>query len=303
MASPAADASDTAPGVAETSEIDFELLSERAARYLSVAPRPFLRWAGSKRSLLVHLLDVLPMTFERYYEPFLGAGSLFFLLKPERAVLSDTCTELIETFAAVRDNPVAVLRYCADLRVEREFFYAIRANRSPGRYKRAAEFIYLNKTCWNGLYRVNANGDFNVPFGAPKSANIVDGANLRACAEALARPTVELRRASFAVALSDAAAGDLVFLDPPYVTGHNNNGFIDYNETLFSWEDQVAAAGAAIAAADRGAHVVVTNAYHADVLALYPGFSVRPLIRASTLASDSTKRRTVEEAVLWRRAS
>jgi DNA adenine methylase len=282
-------------------QVDSELLAERAARSLSATPRPFLRWAGSKRSLLTQIVDVLPPTFRRYYEPFLGSGSLFFLLQPEQAVLGDTCCELVETFSAVRDKPELVLRYIAGLKVERDFFYEVRANRSLGRYKRAAEFIYLNKACWNGLYRVNSNGDFNVPYGAPKSTNVVDASNLRTCAEALSRPGVVIEQASFLETVGGVGEGDLVFLDPPYVTGHNNNGFIDYNETLFSWEDQVAAARAATAAAERGAHVVVTNAHHDDVLALYPGFSVKPLSRASTLASDSSKRRRVEEAVIWKR--
>jgi DNA adenine methylase len=280
--------------------VDQEFLGERAARYLSATPRPFLRWAGSKRALLADIVGVLPSAFRRYHEPFLGAGSLFFLLQPEEAILNDACGELVETFLAVRDKPGLVLRYIADLKVEREVFYTVRGNRSLGRYKRAAEFVFLNKACWNGLYRVNSNGDFNVPYGAPKSANVIDPLNLRRCAEVLSKPGVDIRQTSFLETLSDVQDGDLVFLDPPYVTGHNNNGFVDYNETLFSWGDQVAVAQAAIAAADRGAHVIVTNAHHDAVLALYPGFSVKPLSRASTLASNSAKRRRVEEAVIWK---
>jgi DNA adenine methylase len=286
----------------KATEVDHLVLEEKAGRYLSASPRPFLRWAGSKRSLLSRIVDVLPATYRRYHEPFLGSGSLFFLLQPEHAVLSDACGELVDTFMAVRDNPELVLRHIAHLKVARDVYYTVRANRSHGRYKRAAEFIYLNKACWNGLYRVNSRGDFNVPYGAPRSANVIDHINLRECAEALSAPGVHVRRASFRQSMSDVACGDLVFLDPPYVTGHNNNGFIDYNETLFSWADQVEAAKAAVAAANRGAHVIVTNAHHDDVLALYPGFSVKSLSRASTLASNSAKRRRVREAVIWRGA-
>jgi DNA adenine methylase len=282
--------------------LDHKVLHERAMRYLSATPRPFLRWAGSKRALLTQFIDILPTRFRRYHEPFLGAGSLFFLLQPDKALLSDACGELVETFLAVRDKPGTVLRYLDELKIDRDMFYAVRANRSLGRYKRAAEFIYLNKACWNGLYRVNSNGDFNVPYGAPKSANVIDAPNLRLCADVLARPSVEIQHASFSDSLLEVQEGDLVFLDPPYVTGHNNNGFVDYNETLFSWGDQVEAAKAAVAAANRGANVIVTNAYHDDVLALYPGFSVRPLSRSSTLAANSAKRRRVEEAVIWTRS-
>src|SRR5207244_2040923 len=155
---------------------------ERAALALSATPRPFLRWAGSKRALLPHIVEALPDGFRAYHEPFMGSASLFFLLQPPEAFLSDSCSELVETFAAVRDNPETVLRYLASWTPNREFFYQVRSNRRSGRYKRAAEFIYLNKTCWNGLHRVNSSGEFNVPYGLPKTDFIVDRMNFRACA-------------------------------------------------------------------------------------------------------------------------
>jgi DNA adenine methylase len=246
------------------------------------------------------MIPALPRTYERYFEPFLGGGSLFFLLQPEHAVLSDSCAELIATYEAVAEQPDAILRYLRDWKPDKDLFYEMRSNRSRGRYKRAAEFIYLNKTCWNGLYRVNGAGNFNVPYGAPKSNNIVDEANLRDCARTLAAGDVMLKFSDFADTVQLAREGDLVFMDPPYVTQHNNNGFIDYNETLFSWADQISAAREAAEAVKRGAHVIVTNAYHSDVLDLYPGFEVRPLERASTIASASSKRGRVQEAIFWK---
>lgn len=285
---------------ADTETIDVTNLQARAQHSLSATPRAFLRWAGSKRAVLSQLVEVLPCRFKTYREPFLGSGSLFFLIQPKRAALTDSCTELICTFEAVRDSPETVLRYLAPMRPNKELFYAMRANRSRGSIKRAAEFIYLNKTCWNGLYRVNSNGQFNVPYGAPKSDFIVDPANIRSCSKALSEHGVELAVANFDDALQDVEAGDLVFLDPPYVTGHNNNGFIDYNERLFSWDDQIKAAECAAKAADAGAHVIVTNAHHNDVISLYKGFNVMELTRHSTLASASTARGRVREAILWK---
>jgi DNA adenine methylase len=276
-----------------------EALAERAARPLSVSPRPFLRWAGSKRMLLRQLLDVLPTSYKTYREPFVGGGSLFFLLRPKRAVLSDSCADLIATYQAVRDNSSAVLRYLAPLRPDRELFYEIRSNRSQGRFKRAAEFIYLNKTCWNGLYRVNADGKFNVPYGAPRTNNIIDAHNLRECAATLGRPGVRFDVSDFEDALLAAVPGDLVFLDPPYVTRHNNNGFVDYNELIFSWNDQLRVAKVANRLAAEGVHVLVTNAFHGEVLDLYDGFHVKPLDRPSTIAASASKRGTVREALLW----
>ncbi len=280
-------------------ELDFAELRQRAALALSATPRPFLRWAGSKRALLSHIMETMPSSIRTYHEPFLGSASLFFLLRPRRAFLSDSCPELIQTFDAVRENVDAVLRYLRPLKPDRDLFYSIRSDRSTGPFKRAAEFIYLNKTCWNGLYRVNSRGEFNVPYGLPKTDYIVDEANLKACSTALAASGVQLRCGDFGANLREVEKGDLVFLDPPYVTRHNDNGFIDYNEQLFSWADQVRLARAARDLADRGAHVLVTNAFHGDVLDLYEGFNLVTINRASTLASNATKRSRVSEALLW----
>jgi DNA adenine methylase len=248
--------------------------------------------------LLPHFVDVLPRSFATYREPFLGGGSLFFLLEPRGAVLSDSCADLVATYRAVRDGSAQVLRHLQPLVPSRDRFYEIRGRRSSGRYKRAAEFIYLNKTCWNGLYRVNSDGEFNVPYGAPKTLNVVDSSNVRACGRSLATAH-EILCCDFQVALSKTQPGDLVFLDPPYVTRHNNNGFVDYNESLFCWEDQERLATEARRLAELGAHVVVTNAMHDDVIALYDGFSFRGLERASTLASAKSARGRVEEGVFW----
>jgi DNA adenine methylase len=279
--------------------LDLDELRTRAARPLSFQPRPFLRWAGSKRALLSHIVDVLPRRYATYREPFLGSGSLFFLLQPTRAVLSDSCLELIQTFNAVRDGAESILRHLAPLKRDKEQYYAIRSNLSLDPLERAAQFIYLNKMCWNGLYRVNSRGQFNVPYGAPKTDFTVDAPNLLACSSALKGDSIQIICADFAAAIAEAREGDLVFLDPPYVTRHNNNGFIDYNETLFSWRDQIRLATQARRLAEVGANVIVTNALHCDVRDLYSDFKVRSIDRASTLASASTKRGRVQEAVYW----
>jgi len=242
---------------------------------------------------------LLPDQFRTYREPFLGGGSLFFLLQPERAVLTDSCAELIETYEAVRDDPAAVNRLLAPLKPDPKRFYAMRKARSSNPIERAAEFIYLNKTCWNGLYRVNSHGEFNVPYGRPKTVTLSEPDNVLACAAALDKPGVSIACLDFEDALADVEANDLVFLDPPYVTGHNNNGFVDYNETLFSWDDQIRLAEVANELAELGAHVIVTNACHNDVLNLYGGFRIKVVTRHSTLASNKDFRGKVSEAVMY----
>jgi DNA adenine methylase len=265
-------------------EINLDELRARASRTLSNSPRPFLKWAGSKRSLLCHIVESLPPNFRTYHEPFLGSGSLFFLLCPPRAVLSDACTELVEAFRAIRDDFGRVRKYLEPLKPQREIYYGIRENRSKGRF--------------NGLYRVNSAGKFNVPFGLVKSENLVDWNNLRECSRALRRGGVSIQACDFERNLEDVQSGDLVYLDPPYVTGHNNNGFIDYNERLFSWADQLRLAKLAGELVARGAHVIVSNADHEEVVRLYPGFLVHSFERPSTLASSPLKRGRVSEVIL-----
>lgn len=279
--------------------IVLEDVLKRASSPNSATPRSFLRWAGSKRFVLKHIVDVLPPRFKTYREPFLGSGALYFLLRPKRAVLSDTCPDLIKTFAAVRDNVDTVSCHLASLKPCREGYYKVRENRSREQYKYAAEFIYLNKRCWNGLYRVNAAGVFNVPFGRHKTDFLVDFNNLNSCAATLASSRTSLEVCDFEENLKDAKPGDLVYLDPPYVTGHNNNGFIAYNEVLFSWSDQTRLARIAQDLARKGVHVIVSNANHDEIIKLYPKFKVKHFNRSSTLASDIMRRRLVSEVILF----
>lgn len=228
----------------------------------------------------------------------MGSASLFFLIQPHRAFLSDSCSDLVATFQAVRDNPRGILRYLLSWRPDPDFFYQVRGDRSSTRIRRAAEFIYLNKTCWNGLYRVNSEGEFNVPYGRPKTSNIIDPENLRACSRLLRRPHIQIEAADFAECARSVREDDLVFLDPPYVTRHNNNGFVDYNEKIFSWQDQIRLAKVAKTLVRRGAHVMVTNAAHRDVIDLYSGFECLEINRSSSIAANSLRRGQVSEVLL-----
>lgn len=279
-------------------QVDREELVSRSSHPLSTLPRPILRWAGSKQKLLPSLIDALPDRYGTYYEPFFGSGALFFLLRPRRAVLSDICEPLVETYEAVRRAPDEVHEALKSLDpLDREMYYEVRSQSPADAVARAARFLYLNRSCWNGLYRVNRRGEFNVPYGAPKTAALPDLELLTAAADAMSsRVTIHVR--DFAASVKRARAGDLVFFDPPYVTGHNNNGFVDYNEDLFSWADQVRLSEVATALAERGVHVIVTNANHESVLDLYKGFAITETTRFSTLANNTAFRRPITEALI-----
>jgi DNA adenine methylase len=262
-----------------------------------VSSSPFLRWAGAKRAHLDRLQDFVPSRYGTYFEPFLGSGALFFHLEPDRAVLGDQIPRLIGTYRAVRDGPSAVHRHISQWPVDSDSYYQVRESQYRSRYERAAQFIYLNKTCWNGLYRVNSTGKFNVPYGRPKSSNIASAQLLLDCAAGLRRDiTIEV--SDFEELANSAKRGDFVFFDPPYVTGHNNNGFVDYNEHLFSWQDQVRLALLVERLARRGVRVMLTNTDHHAVRDLYDGFRIAPIVRQSTIASNPKHRRTVREIIV-----
>jgi DNA adenine methylase len=271
-----------------------ETVSE-AERHLP--PRSFLRWAGSKRLLLKHLIPLIPESYGTYFEPFVGSASLYFHLRPNAAVLNDKATEVIDLYSAIKKDVEEVLAYCGQFENSKEAYYDVRANRSTNPTKRAAEFLFLNKTCWNGLFRVNASGGFNVPYGDNKVAQLVDLSNLRSCAQLMAKTDVALLNGDFGEAVREAKSGDFVYFDPPYVTGHNNNGFLHYNEKIFSWDDQIRLSKLAKNLVNRGVHVVISNADHDDVAALYEDFDKTSIQRNSTISGSIDKRGPISEVI------
>ncbi|MBN9190223.1 Dam family site-specific DNA-(adenine-N6)-methyltransferase [Microbacterium sp.] len=272
--------------------------STPALSSINCETKPFIKWAGSKRRLLSQIEPYVPRRFRTYVEPFVGGGSLFLHLQPVQAVLNDACIPLVEVWRAVRDDPDGVYAEATRRPLAKEAYYAARAERGGSASERGGRFIYLNKGAFNGLYRVNLKGEFNVPWGAPKSSFIADLDNLRAISEIASTERVELMHGDFQAAMDVAGDGDFVFVDPPYVTSHNNNGFIEYNEKIFSWHDQIRLAASVRAAARRGATLLVTNARHSSISDLYAGFETVVLERPSTIAAAPGKRGRVEELLV-----
>jgi DNA adenine methylase len=259
---------------------------------------PFLKWAGGKRWLAEQVLNEVPPSFGTYFEPFLGSGAIYFALQPASAVLSDVNSDLINVYASIRSNREKVTdalrehhrKHC------KEYYYKIRSCRMRTPHTRAAQFLYLNRTCWNGLYRVNLKGVFNVPIGT--KTNVLLPADDFPTTAALLE-TAELHCRDFEETIDLAADGDLIFADPPYTIHHNHNGFIKYNENIFSWQDQVRLRDALKRASARGAHIIATNANHYSVRELYAeGFKFRPVSRVSIIAGSSSARKAYEELLI-----
>lgn len=271
-----------------------ERCSERVG---SPAVVPFLKWAGGKRWLADGYGDLFPRTFHRYIEPFLGGGSIYFWLRPKNALLSDSNFDLISTYRAIRDNWRAIEKILARHHANHcsTYYYGERSRRRISAAEKAAQFIYLNRTCWNGLYRVNLKGDFNVPIGT-KSAVLMDADNFCGVARLLKGARLEWR--DFEDTIFEAGSGDFLYVDPPYTVNHNYNGFLKYNEKIFSWKDQMRLRDAVVAAINRGASVVVSNADHKSIRELYAGIGKHHKVRRKSVISGSASGRGAVKELL-----
>jgi DNA adenine methylase len=260
--------------------------------------KPFLKWAGGKRWLTHSYFHLFPDNYERYIEPFLGGGAIFFRLSPNEAILGDINYELIETYNAIKTNwrKVVELLSSHQKHHSHDYYYEIRSSIPNTKAKRAARFIYLNRTCWNGLFRVNLAGEFNVPIGT-KSTVISDEDNFKGWAKILRH--AKLLQRDFEILVDEARKNDLLFVDPPYTVTHNLNGFVKYNERLFSWEDQERLFHALCRAKHRGVKIIATNAFHKAVRALYSKkFKLIEAKRFSGISGDSFHRKSIEEYII-----
>ncbi|SDD43928.1 DNA adenine methylase [Aquimonas voraii] len=266
-------------------------------RRASFGPLPPLKWAGGKRWFVQRFQSLLPDTFNTYYEPFFGSGAVYFSLQPRSAVLSDINEELVNFYQVLQRGSSLFRRYLLEHARNHslEYYYCVRSKvvRSPE--ARAARFLYLNRTCWNGLYRVNRCGEFNVPVGS-KSAVILESDDFDRLRSLLSAATIRVQ--DFEVAIEQAESGDFVFIDPPYTVAHNNNGFVKYNETIFSWADQIRLRDAVLRAARRGVKLLITNAHHSSVVDLYRDFETVVVSRAGVIAGDAAARKRFEEIVI-----
>ncbi len=273
--------------------------TEEQSGSIGQATFPFLKWLGGKRWLLPWLENKLSdLAFERYLEPFLGGGSVFFYFKFQGALLSDINSELINTYIQVRDKPDDLIEGLKIIDTDAKSFYSLRDEvHLDDALQKAIRFIYLNRTAFGGMYRVNAKGQYNVPFGNLKNTTAIIWEKGLVHRASKALQGTDLQTCDFEVTLGKAKLGDLVYCDPTYTTMHDNNGFRKYNEPSFTWADQIRLSKCCQDAAARGATVVVSNACHKEVQELYQGFDAFKLERSSVLCPDPSKRKKVNEYV------
>jgi DNA adenine methylase len=259
---------------------------------------PFLKWPGGKRWLVQDYRGAFPTVAGTYYEPFLGAGAVFFMTEPSDAYLSDSNGELVNVYKQIRKAPIkfgeALSRY--HQKHDKEFYYRERARTYECNFRRAVQFVYQNRTCFNGIYRVNLEGQFNVPIGT-KTAVVLPSDDFLAVANALRGKTLAV--ADYTDTIAKAGKGDFVFADPPYTVKHNLNGFVKYNDKLFQWSDQEKLHTALTAAGKRGARILISNANHASIRKLYSnGWRLHVVSRSTVISADSRRRGGTTELLI-----
>jgi DNA adenine methylase len=270
--------------------------------------QPFVKWVGGKRNVLNQLLENFPKDFNNYHEPFLGGGAVFFelysrgLLDGKTVYLSDINSELINAFEMVKKSPNKLLTQLEKYRKQhnKEFYYQIRALDRTGNFlelsklERATRFIYLNKTCFNGLYRVNRNGQFNTPMGSYKNPNIVATDRILNSSKAL--QNVNLRSIPYNKIIKDVSKDDLVYFDPPYYPLNKTSKFTSYNENQFLDDKQYELYELSKSLDKKACYVVQSNSDTAFIKDLYTEFNVQAIIMASrAINSNAQKRQKIQE--------
>ena len=264
--------------------------------------RPFLKWAGGKRQLLDVLVSYVP-PFHRYYEPFLGGGALFFALQPKNATLNDLNRELINTYKTVKTNVEELIEELAKYQNSTDFYYKVRNLDRNTNFKsltpiqHAARFIYLNHTCYNGLYRVNSKGQFNTPFGRYRNPTIFDKNNLRLASGILQKGNIRLLSEDFANVLKKVREGDFVYLDPPYDTVKGDS-FTSYQKNGFTKEDQIRLKKTLDVLSEKHVRFLLSNAATDFILELYKDYHIEIVKAKRAINSKAEGRGAVDEVLV-----
>jgi DNA adenine methylase len=262
---------------------------------MQTTPRPFLKWVGGKTQLLPELRSRLPRQYDHYFEPFLGGGALFWDLLPEKALLSDLNQDLINAYRVVRDDVEGLIKALKKHIYEKEYYYRIREFYPLEPIDCAARFIYLNKTCFNGLYRVNSKGQFNVPMGDYKNPLICDEENLRACSNALQKAKLIPDDYQKVTCIYEK---DFIYFDPPYAPLTDTSNFTSYNATGFTLNDQIALRDYCITLDKRGVKWMLSNSSAPSILELYKDFNVELVDAKRCVNSRGDRRGNVKEVIV-----
>jgi DNA adenine methylase len=283
--------------------VQLPLYSEDAVRVRSIIPKasPFVKWAGGKRKLIDYIFDIAPTSFDRYLEPFIGGGAVGLALGHHSMLLNDANVDLINTFRIVRDNLEALLPLLDEhqRKHSKDYFYLVRAQDPTGLnpLEQAARFIYLNKTCFNGLYRVNKQGQFNVPFGKYKNPILYSREDIQAAANVL--QGAEFFAQDYQTFLKQQArARDFIYLDPPYVPISQYSDFKRYTKEQFRENDQRVLAQVYNELVELGAYPILSNSYSELTLDLYAQHQILVIYASRNINHEGTGRDPIPEILV-----
>lgn len=263
---------------------------------------PIVKWVGGKRQLMFELIKNMPKSYNRYFEPFIGGGALFFELQPEQAYISDMNEELINLYSVVRDNVYELIKDLSKHEVSKEYFLEIRNIDRTEQYtelsdvERASRFIYLNRTCFNGMYRVNSQGQFNVPFGHYKNPRIIDENNLLNCSELLKK--TEIKCADFSEILTKVKKGDLVYFDPPYVPLNETSSFTSYTKDGFDIDMQFKLRDVCDELDSMGVKFMLSNSDTKLVNNLYANYKIKKVFASRQINANADGRGKITEVLV-----
>lgn len=267
---------------------------------------PFLKWAGGKRQLMPEIREMLPdgVTTHPYYEPFIGGGALFFELLPKRAVINDYNEELINVYTVIRDNPSELIEDLKRHKNTAEYFYKIRAiDRQPlfrnlTKIERASRIIYLNKTCYNGLYRVNNAGEFNSPFGRYKNPNIVNEPVIKAVSKYLNSPQIQISSCDYALILKDIPTDSFVYLDPPYHPISESSSFTGYVQGGWDEGEQLRLRDVCNSLNGNGIKFLLSNSSSDFIREIYSDYNIHIVQAKRSVNSNPSRRGQVDEFLI-----
>ena len=271
-----------------------------------VTLQPFTKWTGGKRQLLPVIRELMPKTYNRYFEPFVGGGALFFDLAPKDAVINDFNAELINCYQQIKDNPqelIEILKIHQEYN-SKEYYLDLRSADRDERIdimsevQRAARTLYMLRVDFNGLYRVNSKNQFNVPYGRYKNPKIVDEELISAISVYLNNNQLEIKTGDFEKAIVDVRTGDFVYFDPPYIPLSDTSAFTSYTHEGFSFADQVRLRDAFKRLSDTGAYVMLSNSSSALVEELYKDFNIHYVEATRTNGAKSSSRGKISEIIV-----
>ena len=263
---------------------------------------PIVKWVGGKRQLMFELLKNMPENYNRYFEPFIGGGALFFELQPDNAYISDMNEELINLYKVVRDNVEELITDLQKHDISKEYFMEIRNIDRTEEYKnwsniqKASRFIYLNRTCFNGMYRVNSKGEFNVPFGHYKNPRILDENNLINCSNLLQK--TEIKHADFSEILKKVKKGDFVYFDPPYVPLIETSSFTSYTKDGFDMDMQFKLRDVCDELDSMGVKFLLSNSDTKLVNKLYENYNIKKVFASRQINANADGRGKITEVLV-----